>query len=56
MDHDDGHCSCRSSDRTAVYVHELALMLRELMLPLSDGGTTARSTKTNERLHVEPCL
>ena len=38
LDHDDGHCSCRSSDRTAAYVHELALMPRELMMPPSDGG------------------
>ena len=38
MDHDDGHCSCRSSDRMAAYVHELALMPRELMMPSSDGG------------------
>ena len=26
IEHSDGHCSCRSSDRTAAYVHELALM------------------------------
>ena len=38
MDHDDGHCYCRSSNRTAAYVHELALMSRELMMPPSDGG------------------
>ena len=29
MDHSDGHCSCRSSDRTAAYVHELAFIPRE---------------------------
>ena len=38
MNHDDGHCSCRSFDRTVAYVHELALMPRELMMPPSDGG------------------
>ena len=38
MDHDDGHCSCQSSDRTAAYVHELALMPRELMMTPCDGG------------------
>ena len=38
MDHSDGHCSCRSSDRTPVYVHELALMSRELVISPSAGG------------------
>ena len=38
MDHSEGHCSCRSSDRTAAYVHELALMSREVGMPPSDGG------------------
>ena len=38
MDHSDGHCSCQSSDRTAAYVHELALMLRDLgCFPLMGG-------------------
>ena len=38
MDHSDGHCSCRSSDRTAAYVHELALMSRDgRCLPLVGG-------------------
>ena len=35
MDHSDGHCYCRSSDRTSV---ELALMSRDLGAPSSDGG------------------
>ena len=58
VDHSDGHCSCRSSDRTAAYVHELALMSRELRMPPSDGGggVMARSTGTNEQSCVEPCL
>ena len=38
MDHSEGHCSCRSADRTAAYVHELALMSREVGMPPSDGG------------------
>ena len=57
MDHSNGHCSCQSSDRMAAYVHELALMPRELVIPPSDGGgggATARSTGTNERSCVEP--
>ena len=42
-----------------LYVHELALMPRELVMPPSDGaggggGATARSTGTNERSCVEP--
>ena len=42
MDHSNGHCSCRSSDRTTAYVHELALMPRELVMPPSDGGGGVR--------------
>ena len=38
MDHSEGHRSCRSSDRTVAYVHELALMSREVGMPPSDGG------------------
>ena len=38
IEHSDGHCSCRSSDRTAAYVHELDLMSREWGMPPSDGG------------------
>ena len=60
MDHSDGHCSCQSSARTAAYVHGVALMSRELVMPPSDGGggggATTRSTGTNERSCVEPCL
>ena len=38
MDHSDEHCYCQSSDRTAAYVHELALMSRDLGVRSSDGG------------------
>ena len=38
MDHSDGHCSCRSSDHTVAYVHELALMSRDGAMPASGGG------------------
>ena len=38
MEHYDGHCSCRSSDRMATYVHELALMPQEVMMSSSEGG------------------
>ena len=38
MDHSDGHCSCQSSDRTATYVHELALMSWDVGKPSCDGG------------------
>ena len=34
-DHRDGQCDCLSSDRTAAYVHDLALMPREC-LPVSE--------------------
>ena len=56
MDHSDGHCSCRSSDRTEDYVHELALMSRDLGVPSSDGRVVTRSAGTGERSDVEPCL
>ena len=36
MNHSEGHC--RSSDRTAAYVHELALMSLEVGMPPSDGA------------------
>ena len=55
MDHSEGHCSCQSSDRTAAYVHELALMSREVGMPSSDGGMTY-STGTNEWSGLETCL
>ena len=54
MDHSEGHCSCRSSDRMAAYVHELGLMSKE------DGGgggvAMTYSTGTNEWSGLEPCL
>ena len=56
MDHSDGHCSCRSSDRTAAYVHELALMSRDLAVPSSSGREVTHSAGTSERSAVEPCL
>ena len=59
MEHNDGHCSCRSSDRTAAYVHELALMPQEFVMPSSEGGgggAAAHSTISNERSCVEPCI
>ena len=46
MDHSDGHCSCRSSDRTAAYVHELALMSRDVAVPSSSGRAVTHSTGT----------
>ena len=35
VDHSDVNCACLSSDRTAAYVHDLALMSREY-LPVSE--------------------
>ena len=35
VDHSDANCACLSSDRTAAYVHDLALMLRKC-LPVSE--------------------
>ena len=56
MDHCDGHCSCRSSDRMAAYVHELALMSWDLVVPSSGGRAVTHSAGTGVRSAVEPCL
>ena len=56
VDHSDGHCYCRSSDRAAAYVHELALMSRDLAVPSSSGRAVTRSAGTSARSAVEPCL
>ena len=56
MDHSDGHCSCRSSDRTAVYVYELAFTHRESISPSSTGNASTHSTRTDERARLGPCL
>ena len=37
MDHSDEHCYCRSSDRTAAYVHELAIDIQESFNPPVTG-------------------
>ena len=31
MNHSDGNCECRSSDRTGDYIHDLALIPRECL-------------------------
>ena len=36
MDHDDEHC-CQSSDRTAAYVHDLAIDIRSRLIPQLRG-------------------
>ena len=54
--HIEGHCSCRSSDRTAAYVHELALMSRDVAVPSSSGRVVTHSAGTSARSAVEPCL
>ena len=56
MDHSDGQCSCRFSDRTTAYVHELSLMSWDLAVPSSSGRVVTRSARTSARLAVEPCL
>ena len=38
VDHSNAHCICLSSDRTAAYVHELALMPRGLVHVFGRGG------------------
>ena len=43
VDHSDVHCACLSSNRTAAYVHDLALMPRE-HLPASEVGDASVHT------------
>ena len=56
MDYSDGHCSCRSSDRMAAYVHDLAFILQESVMSSSAGDATAPSTMTDERSCLGPFL
>ena len=54
VDHSDGNCECLSSDRTAAYVHDLALMPREC-LPVSGIGGCL-SLYRGKWCADEPCL
>ena len=59
MDHSDGHCSCRSSDHTAAYAHELVWCRGTwgcLPLVVWGGGGVTRFAGTGERSAAEPCL
>ena len=56
MDHIDGYCSCRSSDRMKAYVYELAFTPRESMSPSSVGNASTRSDEADERSSLGPCL
>ena len=38
MDHEDEHCCCQSSDRTAAYIHDLTIDGRELVDSPDTGG------------------
>ena len=56
MDHIDGYCSCRSSDRMAAYVYELAFTPRESMSPSSVGNASTHSGRADKRSCLGPCL
>ena len=58
MDHSDGHCSCRCSDRTAAYVHDLAFIQRESVMSSSVGGcdSSFHYDYDYERSCIGPCL
>ena len=54
IDHEDIDCGCQSSDRTAAYVHDLAVNERG-PVPSPDAGVAASCyTRTNEHLCLEP--
>ena len=52
VDHSDAHCVCLSSDRTAAYVHELALMPREPFPSSEVGDASVHTGVTDARLSV----
>ena len=52
----DAHCLCLSSDRTAAYVHELALMPREPFPSSAVGDASVHTGVTDARLCHTPCL
>ena len=56
MDHNDKHCCCRSLDRTAAYVNELAIDIRESFDPPVMGEASSCSTGTNGHSCIEPSL
>ena len=55
MDHRDGNCDCLSSDRTAAYVHDLALMPREC-LPVSEVDTSVHAEESGARMSHACCM
>ena len=54
MDHEDEHCCCQSSDRTAAYVHDLTIAVRELVDSPVTGEASSCSTRTNGHLCIDP--
>ena len=56
MDHSDGRCYCRSSDRTVAYVHELASTMRESFDPPATGEASSCSTRTDGHSCLGPGL
>ena len=56
MDHCDEHCYCRSSDRTAAYVHELAIDMQESFDPPVTGEASPCSIRTNGHSCLGPGL
>ena len=54
MDHEDEHCCCQSSDRTAAYVHDLAINGRELVNSPETGVASSCHTRTNGHLCIDP--
>ena len=56
VDHSDAYCVCLSSDRTAAYVHELALMPREPFPSSEVGDASVHTGVTNSRWCRTHCL
>ena len=56
VDHSDANCACLSSDRTAAYVHDLALMPREC-LPVSEvEDASVHTEESGARMSHAYCM
>ena len=56
VDHRDGHCDCLSSDRTAAYVHDLALMPRKCLHVSEEEDASVHTEESGARLSHACCM
>ena len=56
VDHSDVNCTCLSSDRTAAYVHDLALMPRECLLVSEVEDASVHTEESGARMSYAYCM